>query len=162
MSTTENQTPSLNRFDARPRANAGVWFNLKNPEDMGEDIANGTMEVGEGDQKKVVPKPIRFLTHGTDSDRFIRANNAKRADEMTDSRKGVKFSQTLTDQRVRALVAAGVSNWDNVPTCWVKGGSDNTPIEYTEDNCVELFKNLVWVQEQIDVQISDRKNYFGD
>lgn len=142
------EVQNLNRFDARPQANKGVIYTLKNPEDMGIDLLNAG-------------KPIRFRVHGTDSDRFIKANNAKRGDEMADTRKGVKFSQSLSDLRVRQLVAAAVSDWENIPKCWVEGGDDETPITYTDENCRKLFENLNWVQEQIDVFASDRKNFFG-
>lgn len=129
----------LSTFDVTPSANEGAVMQLRHPT-TGEPLEEG----GE---------PITITLLGTDSDTFLRVNDAA----INRRLKAPNRALVVTAEEQRAtqieLLVACTLDWKHV------GTKESPDLPYSKANAKLVYSKLKWVRDQVDVFVVDRSNF---
>lgn len=137
---------SLKDLNLKPTANQGAMLVLQHP--------------GDGTELKGADgKPITISLLGKDSDSFVKADNILSNTRVEATKRQVKFSAAQFKEQNCGLYAHATTGWFGIPKCWIEGGEDETPIDYTFENAKALYLNQGWVFEQVQAFVDNRANF---
>ena len=138
---------SLAALNFASAANQGVVMPVLHPVDR-VPIKNGETAI-----------TITLL--GKDSDAFVAAERAARNRQVENLKDRVKYSAAEDDRQAAETLAGCIVTWDGIPTCWVEGGEDETPIAFSREAAVKMMLNpgVSWLFTAIDKYVGDRSHF---
>lgn len=127
-------------FDTTTLADEGVWCTLRHP-------VTGEPLLAEG-------QPVRIRLLGCDGERFraLRRRLAARRREALLRQDG-KIDPELDAELEHELAAAATLDWENLRL------PDGTALDCTPDHVKRLYRERVWVLEQVLAFIAGRANF---
>ena len=137
---------SLKDLNMKPVANQGATLVLQHPADR-------------TDLKQADGSNITISLLGKDSDVYVKADNFVQNKRVEAAKRQVKFSNAEAQQQNAETIARCTTSWSGVPKCWVEGGEDEAPVEFSFENAVKLYTTQRWVFEQADNFVGDRANF---
>lgn len=132
----------LNSLNTKVAAEEGAKLSLVHPA-TGEVLT---------DEK--TGKALTITLAGVDSDRYREADRRITDKRLATTQAGRKVSLThksLESDQLERLVAATIS-WDGV-------GLGAETLECTPDNVRKIYKELLWIREQVEAFVNDRANF---
>lgn len=130
--------PDLSNLDTKAEANIGRVMTLKHPGD-------GSILLT--DEKK--PVPMTITLHGLDSDNYAKHKHFMTARVMEEQ--GKTPDKEEAERRNAESFAAVTSTWH----LWLDGGL----VPFSKEKAIEIYIRFPWIREQIDVFVSNRKNF---
>lgn len=96
--------------------------------------------------------PVYIDLFGRDAACVVAKQREQRNKLVEEASKKLPFSAAAQDLRDAELLAVATHGWGNIPKAWLTpGGTDETPVEFTEGNAVMLYTNagVAWLREQV-------------
>lgn len=130
--------PDLSSLDTKANANVGRTLTLKHPVD-------GSVLMT--DEKK--PAPMTITLHGLDSDNYAKHLHLARARILEEQGKAPDLDES--NRRNAEGFAAVTIDWH----LWLDGGL----VPFSKEKALEMYIRFPWIREQVDVFVSNRKNF---
>lgn len=142
-------------------SDAGQFVHLISPIAIAsEKIKKGDKLFLEGNKDK----PIRIRIIGKEGARF----EAIMLAESEELKEIVAAGKTLSEAdkllRQRDLFVKCTDGWENLPTGWIEGTDDDTPVAYSQENAAKLYgqPGMYWIREQLDAYVDERQHFLSE